>query len=154
MMQPFQANIEATTEIAAAPAAVFAHWMDPECRKRYEAPPESGMRYKSFAREQGAVEEIEITHEGAVIGLMKQEIVVLEAPRLIISQVTGTFYGATTLAMQVSIYFEKVGGGTRIRATSHVVDTTGRDVVAEHEAGWALMFEKFKEDFASFGSKS
>ncbi len=153
-MQPFLTNIEATAEVAASPAAVFAHWMDPECRKRYEAPPESGMRYKNFAREPGDVEEIEITHEGEVVGLMKQELVVIEAPRLIVSQVTGIFYGARTLAMQVTLYFEDVGDGTRIRATSHVVDTTGRDVAAEHEAGWALMFEKFKEDFATFGPTS
>lgn len=146
-MTPSFATITAETTVAGPPAAVFQHWIAPESRQRWEAPPESGMRYLNFASGPGEVEVIEITHDGQVIGAMDQTLVVIEPPRLIVSQIVGTFHGTTSLIMQVVMRFEEVAEGTRLLGTSQVSDLSGRDVQAEHEAGWAALYKAFADDF-------
>lgn len=153
-MTPSFATIHAECLVAGDRPAVFAHWMDPETRVRWEAPPESGMRYLNFADGPGQTEVIEISHEGAVIGTMDQVLTVIDAPTRVVSQITGTFGGAVTMVMQVVITFEETEGGTLIRGASQVMDLTGRDVQAEHEAGWAMIFEKFTADFTAHGPSS
>lgn len=153
-MTPAFVQVDATTEIAGPPNTVFAHWMDPQARQRYEASPESGMRYKNFTAEQGGIEEVEIIQDGNVIGLMRQHLLVLDAPRILVSHIAGTFHGATTMGMQITMRFEAVSAGTAIHATSQVVDLTGRDVRAEHQAGWMHLYEKFARDFKEYGPNS
>ncbi|WP_425038174.1 SRPBCC family protein [Primorskyibacter sp. S187A] len=150
-MPPFFAHITAEIDIPAPPEAVFAHWHDPNSRLRWEAPEGSGMRYLNFAPEAGGVEEIEITHDGAVVGHMTQRILVLDSPHLSVAQISGTFGGATTMIMQVTMRFDATDTGTRITGTSQVIDTTGRDVKAEHEGGWQHLFTAFAADFAAHG---
>ena len=150
-MTPTIVQFETSAKVSGNRAAVFSHWLDPEARQRYEAPEDSGMRYKNFAPVQGGVEVVEIVHAGAVIGEMVQRLIVVTPPALIVSQLTGTFNGVTSMALQITMRFEEEDGVTGIHATSQIVDITGRDVKPEHEAGWAQMFAKFTADFAAHG---
>lgn len=152
-MTPSFVFVDASTEIAAPRERVFAHWTDPAARERYEVPPGSGMRYLNFATKQDEVEEIEITHDGALVGRLMQRMVILEPPELIVSQITGVFGGVNTMALQVTTQFIETDNGTFIRGSGQVVDRTGREVKAEHEAGWAQMFETFRADFFEHGPK-
>ena len=152
MTTPFFATIKAETRVPAAPEIAFDHWMNPEARQRWEAPPESGMRDLIFDPVEGGEEHIEITHEGQVIGNMHQRIARIRRPELMASHITGIFGGALSLLMQVTMTFAQEGKGTHIRGTSQVCDLTGRDVQAEHSAGWQTLFAAFAADLEQHGA--
>jgi uncharacterized protein YndB with AHSA1/START domain len=116
-------------------AAIFAHWTSPETRVRWEAGPDTGMRYDAFDTRPGAVETVRVFDDTAEIGHMLQRIHAV-APEALVSSVEGHFGGALTMVMIVSVRFVACAGGCRLEAVAQVTDLTGRDPKEQHEAGW------------------
>lgn len=132
-------------------AAIYAHWTSPETRQRWEAGPESGMRYDAFDTRPGATEIVRITHDGQEIGHLAQTVQAMTENERMAVQITGTFGGAMTMLMQLVLHFSATDDGSRIDATAQVIDLTGRDIQAEHEAGWSGLFDSFEADIATHG---
>ncbi len=149
MTTPVFSLIQVTRDFDCPVDTLFAHWLNPETRVRWEAPPESGMRYLNFDTREDGVERLEITHEGEVVGEMIQRILVLRENEALVSSITGVFGGRITMAMQVTVGFEATDTGSRLSGTGQVVDLTGRDVEDEHSAGWNMLLDNFATDLAA-----
>ena len=147
------ATIHTSRDFDVPVEALFAHWTSPETRVRWEAGPESGMVYDGFDTREGGVETVRIMHDGAEVGHMVQRIQRCEPGALLAVAIEGHFGGSVSMLMSVVVEFEETETetGRRINAASQVSDLTGRDVKAEHEAGWAMLLDKLAADIAEFG---
>ena len=145
-MTPRFSMIEAKRDVEASAERAFDHWLDPDARKRWETPPESGMRYQNFDPREGGFERIDVLHAGGIVGELQQRFVAVRRPELVVLQVTGIFDRRATLAMQVTVRFVQHEAGCLVVATSQVCELTGRDVTQDHKEGWAALFAAFAKD--------
>jgi len=146
---PSFATIEVSRDFDCPVDTLYAHWTSPETRVRWEANPDSGMRYLNFDTREGGVERLEVLAEGQVVGEMVQHIMALRENELLVAAITGHFGGRITMVMQVTCRFEATADGSRLTGTSQVVDLTGRDVTEQHTAGWNMLLESFAADLAA-----
>ncbi|MXU64799.1 SRPBCC domain-containing protein [Oceanomicrobium pacificus] len=130
---------------------LFAHWTSPATRARWEAGPDTGMRYAGFDTRPGGVETVHITHEGKGVGHMVQRIHVVDPPRLLAVSVEGHFGGAVTMMMQLTVRFSAHKGGSRLEAVTQATDLGGRDPGEQQEQGWAWLLDRFEADIAEHG---
>lgn len=147
--EPTFATIRASREFDCAVETLFEHWTSPETRVRWEAGPDSGMRYLNFDTREGGVERLEVSFDGKVIGEMVQRITVLRPNDVLVATITGHFGGRITMVMQVTCRFEKTAEGSRLSGTSQLLDLTGRDVTDQHTAGWNMMLDNFAADLVA-----
>ena len=147
--EPAFATIQVACDFDCPVDTLYAHWTSPETRVRWEAGPDSGMRYLNFDTREGGVERLEVSADGQVVGEMVQRIIALRENELLVSAITGHFGGRITMVMQVTCRFEATADGSRLTGTSQVVDLTGRDVTEQHTAGWNLLMESFAADLAA-----
>ena len=150
-MTPTAVTIHAEKVLPYPPAAVFAHWISPETRQRWEAGPETGMTYDAFDTREGGVEIVRIHHEGNEVGHMTQRIERMIPDEMLAVSIAGTFGGVTSLMMQLVMRFEAHPKGTRVSAISQVIDLSGRDIEAEQKHGWDWMMTRFADDIATYG---
>ena len=113
--------VTAARDFAQAPEAVFAAWLDPGRRARFETPEGSGMRLAVLDTREGGREEVRVGPEGAETGLMATDIRMLRPPAdgvpgLLVVHGTGVFGGAVGLAMQTTVTVEEAGARRRARA--------------------------------------
>ena len=144
--QPAFATIRAVRDFDCPVETLFTHWTSPETRVRWEAGPDSGMRYLNFDTREGGVERLEVSVDGQVVGEMVQRITVLRPNEVLVATITGHFGGRITMVMQVTCRFERAADGSRLSGTSQVLDLTGRDLTDQHAAGWNKMFDNFAAD--------
>ena len=150
-MQSTSATIMATRAFPHPAESVFAHWISPETRLRWEAGPDSGMTYDAFDTREGGVETVRIIQDGKEVGHMFQNTHRLVEGRLMAYSLTGVFGGVLTTLMQIAIEFRPTDEGCRLEATAQVIDLTGGDVQAQHEAGWDWILDRFEADIAEHG---
>lgn len=151
MPDPVFETITAGRDFDHPRSAIYAHWVSPETRQRWEAGPDTGMSYDAFDTRPGGTEIVRVTHEGQEVGHMVQRIVAVEEDTMLVSQIEGHFGGAVTLAMTVVVRFEDTATGSRIAATSQVAGLTGGNVREDHEKGWAWILGRFADDLATHG---
>lgn len=150
-MESTSATINVTRELPHPAESVFAHWISPETRLRWEAGPDSGMTYDAFDTREGGVETVRIIQDGKEIGHMFQNTHRLVEGRLMAYSLTGVFGGVLTTLMQIAIEFQPTDEGCRLEATAQVIDLTGGDVQSQHEAGWDWILDRFEADIAEHG---
>ena len=147
--EPGFATIRAARDFGCPVEILFAHWTSPETRIRWEAGPESGMRYLNFDTREGGVERLQVSVGGQMVGEMVQRITVMRANEVLVSTITGHFGGRITMVMQVTCRFEKTASGSRLSGTSQVLDLTRRDVANQYTAGWNLLLDNFAADLVA-----
>ena len=147
--EPAFATIQVARDFDCPVDTLYAHWTSPETRVRWEAGPDSGMRYLNFDTREGGVERSEVSADGTVVGEMVQHIMALRENELLVAAITGHFGGRVTMVMQVTCRVEATADGSRLTGTSQVVDLTGRDVTEQHTAGWNMLLANFAEDLAA-----
>lgn len=147
--EPAFATIRAVRDFDCPVEALFAHWTSPETRVRWEAGPDSGMRYLEFDTREGGVERLQVSVGGRVAGEMVQRITMLRPNEMLVSTITGHFGGKISMVIQVTCRFERTTAGSRLSGTSQVLDMSGHDVTDQHAAGWNLMLDKFAADLVA-----
>lgn len=150
-MTPAFATIRAERSFDHPADAIFAHWISPETRVRWEAGPETGMRYDAFDTRPGGTETVRVFDGDAEVGHMLQRILAVEPGRLLVIAIEGHFGGAATMAMLVTIIFADRQGGSKLDAVAQITDLSGRDPTEQHEAGWAWLLDRFEKDIATHG---
>ena len=132
------ADISVTRDFDLPVESLFAHWTSPETRERWEAGPDTGMRYEAFDTREGGVEKVAIMQDGNEVGHMLQRILRLEQNALLVSAIEGHFDGRVTMIMCVVIQFEAVGRGSRLLGRSQVADFTGSSIPEPADDGSVL----------------
>ncbi len=150
-MQASVATVRATRDFDRPVESVFAHWIDPVARQRWEAGPDTGMVYDRFDTRAGGVETIRVVKDGAEIGHLTQTHHRVEQNRLIASSMVGTFGGVVTMMTALVVEFATTETGSRIEALAQAMDLTGRDIAAAQEAGWTGILDRFQADLDRFG---
>ncbi len=103
--------------------AVFAAWMDPAIRARFETPEGSGMSHATVATREGETGEVVVAPAGTEVGRMFDTIRILR-PGLGVVQGWGAFGGVTTMTMQNTFeVVDRPGGGCTFTGTSQMVVT-------------------------------
>lgn len=150
-MRPAFATVEVTLDLPYPPAEVFAHWVSPETRVRWEAGPDSGMTYEGFDTRPGGVETIRVHHDGGEIGRLVQRVQSVDDGSRIVSTIEGHFNDTLSLLLSVVVSFEPTDIGTRIIGQSQIVDLSGRDPKADHTTGWGVLMNAFETDIETHG---
>ena len=150
-MTPAHVTVSVTREFEATPIDLFAHWTSPATRVRWEAGPETGMRYDGFDTRSGGEEIVRIFEGRTEIGHMVQTIRHFAPGDLLVSVIKGYFGGELTMLLLVSVQFERSPTGTRLRATSQIMDLKGRDQTERHTRGWEWLLDRFAADIAEHG---
>jgi uncharacterized protein YndB with AHSA1/START domain len=153
-MQASVATVRAARDFDLPVAAVYAHWIDPEARQRWEASPDTGMIYDRFDTRSGGTETVRIVKDGAEIGHLIQTHHRVEENRLIASSMVGVFGGEVTMMSAIVVEFTATNTGCRIEAMAQAMDLTGRDIAAAQEAGWAWILDRFRADLHAFGPRT
>lgn len=136
-------TVTCTRDFDHPPAKVFATWLDPAARARFETPEVSGMSHVSYATAQGDNGEILIEHGGAEVGRMFDTIRVLHPGSLAVVHGWGVFGGATAMTMQTTFAVTPNGDGCTFRGTSQIVTLGDTPTEAQVEQGWADMLDRF-----------
>ena len=142
-------TVEATRAFDRPAEVVFAHWMDPEARRRWETPEGGGMRCAAFDAREGGREEVVVAPEGREIGRMVTDIRILRDGALAVIQGRGVFGGVVAMTMQTVFRVEPEGGGCRLTGTSQMVVPGAEPTEAQVRAGWEGMLERFEADLAA-----
>lgn len=150
-MKSSTATVRATRDFDLPVAAVYAHWVSPEARQRWEAGPDTGMTYDAFDTRPGGTETVRITADGKEVGHLIQTHHRVEENELIASSMIGVFGGAVTMMSAIVVEFSATDTGSRIEARAQAMDLTGRDIAAAQEAGWTWILDRFQADLATFG---
>ena len=145
------ATVRASRDFDVPVAAVYAHWVSPEARQRWEAGPDTGMAYDSFDTRAGGTETVRVINDGAEVGQLIQTHHRVEENQLIASSMVGVFGGQVTMMTALVVEFIATETGTRIEALAQAMDLTGRDIAAAQEAGWTWILDRFEADLAEFG---
>lgn len=146
------ATVRVVRDLPHPPANLFAHWLSPETRVRWEVGPGTNMKYDEFDTRVGATETVRVfNEENDEIGVMRQRPSVIEDGRLIVSSIEAVFGGEVRMLMQITMEFEGRDGGTRVTGTSQIAELTGRDPTGEHTAGWNWILDRFEADVAEHG---
>jgi len=154
-MQAGVATIRAARDFDQPVEVVYAHWVDPVARQRWEAGPDTGMVYDAFDTRPGGTEVIRVMKDGVRIGHLTQTHHRVEENRLIASSMVGVFGGEVTMmtALIVEFLTRDTGGktGSRIETLAQAMDLTGRDIASAQEAGWNWILDRFQADLDRFG---
>ena len=150
-MTPAFTSVSVTRDIAADPAAVFAHWTSPETRQRWETGPDTGMKYDAFDTREGGTEIVRVFESGTEIGHMVQRIKVLKPGDLLVSTIDAVFNDKLNMIMTVCVRFERHKSGTRLHAHAQIADINGRDQTERHTRGWEWILDRFEADIAEHG---
>jgi uncharacterized protein YndB with AHSA1/START domain len=150
-MKASVATVRAARDFDLPVTAVYAHWIDPEARQRWEAGPDTGMTYDGFDTRPGGTETVRIVKDGAEVGHLVQTHHRVEENRLIASSMTGVFGGEVTMMTALVVEFSATETGSRIEAMAQAMDLTGRDIAAAQEAAWGWILDRFEADLAEFG---
>ena len=150
-MQASVATVRATRDFDLPVAAVYAHWLSPEARQRWEAGPGTGMTYDSFDTRTGGTETVRVIADGKEVGHLVQTHHRVEENRLIASSMVGVFGGEVTMMSAIVVEFAATDTGSRINATAQAMDLTGRDIAQAQEAGWIWILDRFQADLEEFG---
>lgn len=150
-MQASVAAFRTAREFALPVQAVYAHWIDPEARRRWEAGPDTGMVYDRFDIRPGGTETVRIVRDGEEVGQLIQTHHRVEENRLIASSMVGAFDGEVTMLTALVVEFSATDTGCRIEAVVQAMDLTGRDIAASQEAGWSWILDRFEADLAAHG---
>jgi uncharacterized protein YndB with AHSA1/START domain len=150
-MRTTTATVHAARDFALPVEDVFAHWVSPETRRRWEAGPDTGMTYDAFDTRPGGTETIRVTQDGEEVGQLVQTHHRVEENRLIASSMVGTFGGEVAMLTALVVEFTPTEAGTRIEAVAQATDLAGRDIGAAQEAGWRWIFDRFQADIDQFG---
>lgn len=150
-MQSSVATIHVSRDFDFPVEAIFAHWISPETRVRWEAGPETGMTYDAFDTRPGGTETVRISHDGAEVGRLIQSHHRIEENSLIASSMVGIFGGQATLMTALVVEFSATDTGSRIEAVAQACDFTGQDIRAAQEAGWSWILDRFQADLDRFG---
>lgn len=150
-MTPAFTTVSVSRDIAGDPAAIFAHWTSPKTRVRWEAGPDTGMKYDSFDTREGGREIVRIFEKDVEIGHMVQTIKVLRPGDLLVSTVEAIFNDDLNMLMTVSVQFERHKGGTKLKANTQIMDIKGRDQTERHTRGWEWILDQFEADIAEHG---
>jgi uncharacterized protein YndB with AHSA1/START domain len=145
------ATVRAARDFALPVEDVFAHWVSPETRRRWEAGPDSGMVYDAFDTRPGGIEIVRVFQDGTEIGRLIQTHHRIDENRLIASSMVGIFGGRVTTMTALAVEFSRTEAGTRIEAVAQASDLDGRDIAAAQEAGWTWIFDRFQADIDRFG---
>jgi uncharacterized protein YndB with AHSA1/START domain len=151
-MQASVATIRASRDFDLPVAAVYAHWVDPTARQRWEAGPDTGMVYDRFDTRPGGTETVRILGDGQEVGHLVQTHHRVEENRLIASSMIGVFSGEVTMMTALIVEFSQTETGSRIEALAQAMDLTGRDIAAAQEAAWGWILDRFQADLAEFGT--
>ena len=92
MPDPVFETITAGRDFDHPRSAIYAHWVSPETRQRWEAGPDTGMSYDAFDTRPGGTEIVRVTHEGQEVGHMVQRIVAVEEDTMLVSQIEAGVY--------------------------------------------------------------
>lgn len=130
---------------------IFAHWISPETRTRWEAGPDTGMRYEGFDTREGGTEVVQIISDGKQVGHLTQTFTRISENELLAVVMTGAFGGITTMLTNLALEFRSSDTGCCIEGVSQVVDLTGRDIQKQHEDGWDWILQRFEEDIKKHG---
>ena len=135
-------------DLAPGPEAVFAAWIDPRVRARFETPEGSGMRHESLDTREGGFEVTAIEEDGAKIGEAETFVALMVPPEngaagLILTQGRVAFAGRTHLLTQATLAFVPHEGGTRLSGTVQAVSPTGAPGEPEIREGWDGMLDRF-----------
>ncbi len=130
-------TVTAERDLASSPEDVFAAWLDPARRARFETPEGSGMRLATLDTREGGHEEVAIGPQGDETGRMPTDIRVLRppadgAPGLLVVHGTGVFGGVVAMAMQTVV---TVRGAGRGRPPDRHVADRGAGRAADRRAG-------------------
>lgn len=151
-MHTSHALISATRTFDHSAANLFAHWTSPETRQRWEAGPDTGMRYDAFDTRDGGIETVRIFKDGKEVGQMVQSIYIFEPGKRIAYSVVGSFADKITTLMTVIVEFSDLGEGrSQLDALAMVADMDGKDVQSAHEAGWDWVLSRFAVDISAHG---
>lgn len=145
------ATIRAARDFDRPVAAVYAHWVSPEARQRWEAGPDTGMTYDAFDTRPGGTETVRITSGGREVGHLIQTYHRVEENRLIASSMVGVFGGVVTMMTALIVEFSATPTGSRIEALAQAMDLTGRDIATAQEQAWGWILDRFAADLAAFG---
>lgn len=134
---------------APGPEAVFAAWIDPAMRARFETPPNAGLRHESLDAREGGFEVTAIERGGEKVGEVETFVALLVRPAdgaagLILTQGRTTFGGRTHLLAQTTLAIVPHAGGTRLSVTSQVVSPTGAPGEDELRADWDARLARFE----------
>ncbi len=140
-------------DLDSPPEAVFAAWLDPARRARFETPEGSGMRLAVLDTREGGHEEVAIGPRGEETGRMPTDIRLLRAPAdgapgLLVVHGTGVFGGAVAMAMQTTVTVAARGTGARLTGVSQIVAPGGQPTQAQVHEGWEGMLDRFAADLA------
>ena len=146
-------TVTASRDFEGSPEAVFAAWLDPARRARFETPEGSGMRLAVLDTREGGHEEVAVGPEGAETGRMPTDIRVLRppadgAPGLLVVHGTGVFGGAVAMTMQTAVTVAPRGTGARLTGTSQIVAPGGQPTEAQVREGWEAMLDRFAADLS------
>jgi uncharacterized protein YndB with AHSA1/START domain len=136
-------TVTRTREIDHPADRVFAGWLDPALRARFETPEGAGMRHLSFATEPGQEGVVQVAPGGNEVGRMIDVIRILEPGVLAATQSRGVFGGATTMVMQNIFEVRPRPGGCTFTGTSQMFCLDHRPTRAEVENGWDYMLDRF-----------
>lgn len=144
--------IKATCELAYPRDRVFAHWTSPVTRARWEAGPDTNLRYKSFDMREGGEEVVHIMSGDTQVGKMVQRINALIDAELLATSTTYFVGDEATMMMQLALEFEDgESGGCLVTALAQVIDLTGANLTEEHKSGWEWIFARFEGDIKTNG---
>ena len=130
---------------------VFAHWVSPETRKRWEVGPDTNLSHDGFDTREGGVEVVRILNNGQEVGQMTQTFHGVIENELLASTTSYRIGEETTMLMQLAIEFSDHEGGTRISTLAQAIDLTGANLTDEHKSGWAWIFARFEADIEEHG---
>lgn len=140
-----------TREIAAAPAAVYRAWTEPELLMKWFAPlPWTTARAEMDVRPGGASLIVMRSPEGAEFPSPGQFLEVVPGERLVFTNAyTGDWVPSQKPFMTVVVTFEGLDGGARTKYTARVRHWTVEDR-EQHEAmgfhqGWVVCAEQLAE---------
>lgn len=150
-MTPAHTTVSIERTFDASPTDLFAHWTSPATRQRWEAGPDTGMRYDAFDTRAGGRETVRVFEGKEEIGQMIQDIKVCQPGDLIVSTINGVFQQSLTMIITVAVQFERISTGTRLKATAQIMDLKGRDQTERHQRGWEWILDRFAADIAEHG---
>lgn len=133
-----QGTVDISKTFPVPAAAVFAAWSGEAAQRAWGDPgPDWQMRFERF---RFTVGESDICHFGPSYLNENRYLEILPEKRIVYASLLRTA-GTLTFAGTVTVMFEQVKDGTRMRLVEHGVYFDGHDKVDDHDEGWRSMLE-------------